>query len=134
MVKKKRRNWLRLLRHNYDFDFGYLLDIEKEKLKDMLKYFKKTKYIDATFIVRDLTLCIKLLNLYNDSNPRPVNIRNAKRFFNSIQLNMLKDTTPKAWCHGGINLSDIAKEELYRKKVWHLYCLIREYRTTTWWD
>lgn len=136
-MAKKRRNWLRLLRHNYDFDFGYLLDIEKEKLKDMLKYFKRSKWTNTEFIVRDITICIKLLNLYEKSNHKNVNTRNAKRFLSPPEIESLNDNrviSSMSEILDDFRPSDLARDTLYHEKVWHLYCLIREYRTRTWWD
>ena len=46
------------------FDYEYLLDIERVALKYMAKYFKSSNIVvDNEFIVRDISLCLKLLDI-----------------------------------------------------------------------
>lgn len=112
-----------LRKKNFDFDYSYLLILEQRKLKRMLKYFKKHNYVDTTFIIRDISICINLLNIINsNSYTKKVNLRNCKRF--NIPVNLINNELFK----------DYICEELAVQKAFYLYNLIRQYRMQTWWD
>lgn len=126
------KGWRRLFRSDKDFDFGFLLILEKRKLQNMLKYFSSDKvYVNTTTIVRDIKLAIKCLEIYNDDdylqfkvvNPYYtgyVNLGNSKRFIENID---------------NINEGNTIRKHIIREeKAWHLYNLIREYKMRTWWD
>ena len=109
------------------FDYEYLLDIEKVALKYMAKYFKSSNIVVGNeFIVRDISLCLKLLNIATgdlfyakeDINAPYVNIRNKERF--------IKHTTK--------NLDSPAIRSFIREmKAWNLYCKVRS-NMQGWWD
>ena len=109
------------------FDYEYLLDIEKVALKYMAEYFKSSNIVvDNEFIVRDISLCLKLLNIATgdlfyakeDINAPYVNIRNRERF--------IKHTTK--------NLDSPAIRSFIREmKAWNLYCKVRS-NMQGWWD
>ena len=134
---KKRRGWTRLLRKDFDWDYGFLLQIEYYKLKRMLKYFQESNITsDRESIVRDLKLCISLLEkiINSDFNYKTVNIKNIDRFINK---EVYEDWDPNFLSELNVKLSPIAellREHLVEEKVWHLYHLIREYRMRYWWD
>ena len=109
------------------FDYEYLLDIEKVALKYMAEYFKSSNIVVGNeFIVRDISLCLKLLNIATgdlfyakeDINAPYVNIRNKERF--------IKHTTK--------NLDSPAIRSFIREmKAWNLYCKVRS-NMQAWWD
>ena len=109
------------------FDYEYLLDIEKVALKYMAEYFKSSNIVVGNeFIVRDISLCLKLLNIATgdlfyakeDINAPYVNIRNKERF--------IKHTTK--------NLDSPAIRSFIREmKAWNLYCKVRS-NMQGWWD
>lgn len=109
------------------FDYEYLLDIERVALKYMAKYFKTSNIVVGNeFIVRDISLCLKLLNIATgdlfyakeDINAPYVNIRNKERF--------IKHTTK--------NLDSPAIRSFIREmKAWNLYCKVRS-NMQGWWD
>ena len=109
------------------FDYEYLLDIERVALKYMAKYFKASNIVHHNeFIVRDINLCLKLLNIATgdlfyakeDINAPYVNIRNKERF--------IKHTTK--------NFDSPAIRSFIREmKAWSLYCKIRS-NMQSWWD
>lgn len=116
------------------FDYEYLLDIEKVALKYMAEYFKSSNIVvDNEFIVRDISLCLKLLNIATDGyfhannlpygnegiNTPYVNIRNRNRF--------LKHGTESE--STAINMKALIREV----KAWNLYCKIRS-NMQKWWD
>lgn len=131
---KKDRNKLRLIKKAkqfYPFDYGYLLDIEIEALKQMAEYQKsKGICVNSERYAEQMRTAIKVLKIALDGNiqhdkdfkqwwmPVYVNTRNYKRFFSrDIKIN-----NPLFQC--------MIREE----KAWHLYCKIREYFMRTWWD
>lgn len=122
-MKKNYRSWRKLFRKDYDFDFAFMLYIEKRKLQNMMKYFIKSNYTENNdIIVRDLKLCIYLLNIIlNDDYTHYINLKNGSRFFNKFKLEFI-NTYPEY------------KYTLGCAKAWHLYHLIRYYRMKTWWD
>lgn len=109
------------------FDYEYLLDIERVALKYMAKYFKASNIVHHNeSIVRDISLCLKLLNIATgdlfyakeDINAPYVNIRNKERF--------IKHTTK--------NLDSPAIRSFIREmKAWNLYCKVRS-NMQGWWD
>ena len=109
------------------FDYVYLLDIERVALKYMAEYFKSSNIVVGNeFIVRDISLCLKLLNIATgdlfyakeDINAPYVNIRNKERF--------IKHTTK--------NFDSPAIRSFIREmKAWNLYCKVRS-NMQKWWD
>ena len=115
------------------FDYEYLLDIERVALKYMAEYFKSSSIVTHNeFIVRDISLCLKLLdiatgrdfhsnNLFHENegiNAPYVNTRNKDRF--------IKYTTK------GFG-SPAIKFFIREVKAWSLYCKIRS-NMQSWWD
>ena len=115
------------------FDYEYLLDIERVALKYMAEYFKSSNIVtDNEFIVRDISLCLKLLdiaaggdfysnNLFHENegiNAPYVNTRNKDRF--------IKYTTK------GFK-SPAIKFFIREVKAWNLYCRVRS-NMQAWWD
>lgn len=146
---RKDRRIRRLLRHNYDWDYYFFLEIQRIKLKQMYEYFKQNKYSDNTFVCRDIRICLKLLDLYanpKDENILAVNIKNHKRFklAKMIEEDLQRQNNPfetvefsvknKEIFKKQVNFHFYAKEDLYKQKLLHLYFLIQNYRIETWWD
>ena len=122
-----RRGWKRLLRKNFDFDFFYLLKIERYKIKQMSKFFKTKAIVSsADRTAQELDLCYNLLTIVMYEKPGIVNTRNASRFLNGYSIDMLSDPD--------FTLKDYMATELRVRKAWHLYCKIRLERTFYWWD
>lgn len=131
---KKDRNKLRLIKRVkqfYPFDYGYLLDIEIEALKQMAEYQEsKGICVNSKRYAEQMRTAIKVLKIALDGNiqhdkdfkqwwmPVYVNTRNYRRFF----LVDLDINNPLIKC------------SIRQEKAWHLYCKIREYFMRTWWD
>lgn len=144
----KHRKIQRILRKNKDWDYLFLLKLEYYKLKQMYTYFSKNEV--RNIICRDIKLCIKLLEIYFDldnninlEKAKTINIRNSNRFLEDYEVAWLNEEKPEHFnfktMSGNeynipIDTVNLAKEALYKNKVWHLYNLIREYKTETWWD
>ena len=116
------------------FDYEYLLDIERVALKYMAEYFKSSSIVTHNeFIVRDISLCLKLLdiatgrdfhsnNLFHENegiNVPYVNIRNRNRFTDEFRT-----INPE---------SPVSKTLIREMKAWNLYCKIRS-NMQGWWD
>ena len=115
------------------FDYEYLLDIERVALKYMAEYFKSSSIVTHNeFIVRDISLCLKLLdiaagrdfysnNLFHENegiNAPYVNTRNKDRF--------IKHTAKSCG-------SPAIKFLIREVKAWNLYCRVRS-NMQAWWD
>lgn len=118
-----------------NFDYANLLRIERLKLKEMYKYYQKVWWIETNTILRDLRICISLLDyilefkeivkVHNEDLPpskwefectKYVNPRNAYRFFCDEEY------------------SKKYPDSLYIEKALYLYHKIRSYNLQTWWD
>lgn len=65
---KKNRKWTNLIK--YDFDYSYLLELEYQKIRKMRDYFNKSQLDEMwSFTVRDLTLCMKLIDIIKERDP-----------------------------------------------------------------
>ena len=122
------KKYSKILKEDRDYDFEYMLDLEKFKLKRMSEYFSKSQIIsDWERVVKEINLCIKLIDivlerdlpgfLYNNTKKLPyINTRNHKRFLKYIYDN------------------DSYRDDLRQTKALHLYNLIRTYKMRSWWD
>lgn len=137
--RKFRRIW------GKPWDYGYLLELEQHKLKEMLTYFKKYQLTtDWEFQVRDIELCIKLIDIILEKDqyyrswlhnsfgssrrelkfPVYINVKNYKRFWPT--LTHFKETDSPIYVSLCASLRMV--------KAMHLYNKIRSYRMNTWWD
>jgi hypothetical protein len=114
-------------KEDYDFDFYYLLKVEYEKMRKMYNYFKNSKIssTDKNTASR-IFLCMRVLDLLlkDDYKDVKVNFRNEERFLAKPLIEMIKS--------GEVN--KFYNEILYAEKLNHLYYLIREISTRTWWN
>ena len=62
---KKFKQYEKLLRNDEDFDFGYLLELERFKLKRMVHSFETASvpHVGIEHTIRDLKMCVKLLDI-----------------------------------------------------------------------
>ncbi|MBR1652160.1 MAG: hypothetical protein IJ692_02070 [Alloprevotella sp.] len=65
----KKRNpihaYKRLLSHDQDWDYAYLVALEKKKLQRMHDYFKHEGHLENNAIVtRDIAICIRLIDIF----------------------------------------------------------------------
>lgn len=149
--KNKNKQLLRLAGEYQPWDFGYMLRIEKQMLKQMQEYHKQAHIIeDSPIIVRQIKWALKLLNIADGTesawhcssdglyiknngivgrNPNykswitaNVNIRNWKRFW-KIPNNQKPDLT-----------NPLTQDYLRQLKAWYIYNKLRMYYLQTWWD
>ena len=59
----------KLLRKDRDWDYGYLLSLEKHKLKRMFNYFSESNISEEdSTIAKEIALCIKLLDIIEEED------------------------------------------------------------------
>ena len=116
------------------FDYEYLLDIERVALKYMAKYFKSSNIVVGNeFIVRDISLCLKLLNIATDGYFHSNNLSYENEGINTPYVNT---RNKNRFLKHGIKLESTAidiKALIREVKAWNLYCKIRS-SMQRWWD
>ena len=138
-MKKKQRSpihaYKRLLANDHDWDYAYLIALEKKKLQRMRECIKEEHHLaNNEFVVRDIGICIRLIDIFMENDavsladlPVYVNVRNERRYFRSTPIKDALSENRRDW---SIHL----KISLRKQKALHLYHLIREYKLFDWWD
>lgn len=70
--RSKIKCYEKLLKKDCDFDFGYLLDLERFKLKRMVHSFENASvpHVGIEYTIRDMKMCVKLLDIiFEDDAP-----------------------------------------------------------------
>ena len=115
------------------FDYEYLLDIERVALKYMAEYFKSSSIVTHNeFIVRDISLCLKLLDIAAGGDFYSNNLFLENEGINAPYVNTRnKDRFIK---HNAKSFGSPAIKFLIREvKAWNLYCRVRS-NMQAWWD
>ena len=151
---KRACKYFKFMWNNEDFDYSYLLNLEREKLKDMYNYFRDAKWTETEWVhARDCKLAIALLDIIlEDDSATEYVMGNAigkgtfilKKYVNTE--NMPRFMTPelckeyairsskKNLDRGELNWLTIMKDELRMEKAWRLYCKLRENNLRDWCD
>lgn len=59
----------RLLAKDQDWDYAYLIALEKKKLQRMYDYFKRESCLERKdFVARDLAICIRLIDIFMEDD------------------------------------------------------------------
>ena len=153
LTVKERRDAMMAVVNGYPWDYSYLLRTELTYIKYRREYFKRNHLVEsAENTYEKLNWAVKVLQSYLDEDyegiielPRDlqntiqicgidlpsvgvkctkyVNFRNMDRFIgNRSDIDLMRDIYKKY------------PQELYRIKLWNVYCLIRKRYTCTWWD
>ena len=140
---KKIFKYIKLSYNDWDWDYCYMLILEKAKLEDMARYYATCNIAETDWAVaRDAKICIKLIDIisgedssydvkYNQKDfdviiTKYVNIKNIKRFDVPNYFSSAYKTN--------VDLRYLIKDDLRIKKAWNLYCKIREYNMRDWWN
>lgn len=139
-------HFIGLARRDFDWDYAYMLEMERVKLEYMAKYFTESRIAEHDWAVaRDAKICIRLIDIIlgNDSSYvmkdnekksfmewdlveiKKVNLKNAKRFLSKERIDRYRDHP---------RMKVYLKEDLRIEKAWKLYCKIREYNMRSWWN
>lgn len=151
-MKKKNpiHAYKRLLAKDHDWDYAFLIALEKKKLQRMHNCIKRESPLEhKDFVVRDIAICIRLIDIFMEEDaahttwlnqsfsgkveerqivnyPVYVNTRNEKRFFRCTPI---KDDQ----LSGNRTRVLLTIPSLRQLKALHLYHLIREYKLLGWW-
>lgn len=73
MTNKRRRSpihaYKRLLADDHDWDYGYLIALEKKKLQRMHDYMKREAHIEnSEHVVREIAICIRLIDIFMEND------------------------------------------------------------------
>lgn len=138
------------------WDWGYLISLERAKLREMADYFEKEdRFVGVEKVVRDIRICLKLIDiicekdepyrawlhtsygncdLYADHKkiirfPRHINIRNRARFlYNDFLEDNSRDENYQSTMEWDLKIE-------YRKiKALYLYHKIRTMFIFNWWS
>lgn len=148
-MKKKNKTFKayeKILRNDHDWDYMYLLRLEKKKLTRMFNCFSNSS--QDTKESRDISLCLRLIDIIleedpvsrkfyqsvvqSDENttlhfPAYVNYQNENRFFNG-------GTRPiKEYIERNSRKPVFQLDELRKTKAMFLYNKIRAYKMFSWW-
>lgn len=149
--KNKNKQLLRLAGKFYPWDFGYMIQIEKQMLKQMQDYHTNSNIIeDNPEIARQLKWAIKLLNIADETE-------SAWQFSNPIFVdnNGVVERNPefKFWLTTYINTKNWKRfitipneahipnwnnihiqDHLRQMKAWYIYNRLRYIYLMNWWD
>ena len=150
---KRACKYFKIMWSNHPYDYGYLLELEREKLKDMYEYFSNANIIENEWIrARDCKLAIALLDIIlgDDSSydvyfaegtkigegryviRKYVNDSNINRFLDRYVCKKYRIESSKK--NKDNKFPIIVRDELRVEKAWNLYCKLREYNLRNWWD
>jgi len=144
----------RLLEKDFDWDYTFLLEIERKKIIEMYEYFKKCTRSDKMPIVaRDLQLCIGLLDIVLEKDNLQLEFSGMKTMRRDDGMYEMVESPHIIACRNlyintknasrfclfnfptdDYDIEIIHKEELRRYKAWYLYNKIRTYKLFSWWD
>lgn len=124
---------IKLARKFQPWDFGFNLEIEREMLNRMYKFYSSDKpvAVGSERVAREVKLAIKLLGIIMEEDSavswaeignihgwklnKYINTRNANRFGTFFDLE-----------------EPLMKDNLRQAKAWYLYNKLRLYRMQTW--
>lgn len=152
--RAKVNSWCRLLEKDFDWDYVFLLEIERKKIIEMYEYFKKcTRSDKMPLVARDLRLCINLLDIVLEKDDLQLEFAEMKTMRRDDGMYEMVEGPHVIACRNlYINIKNasrfclfdfstddydtniIHKEELRKYKAWYLYNKIRTYKLFSWWD
>ena len=126
-----------ILWSHYDWDYSYLLELEKFKLQLMIDNFTNYPHVEHKNHIKWMSISIKLIDIilekdmcinydFNNENitiNKYINIRNAERFNCYSQTHNVNE-----------QLTLFGKEMLRERKALYLYNAIRYNYLYEWWD
>lgn len=124
---------------SYPYDFDNYFRLERAKMVQMLEYFQLSVIAETSKIVRDLKICINLLDII---------LENTQLVENHTTGILCPEEDKKYWYTRHINAKNMDRfiskkykefyeanlDEYYIEKAKHLYFEILKNRIFTWWD
>lgn len=159
-TRSRINRWVRWLKKDRDWDYGFLIEMERMKIQQMADYFKDSEIImEVEFVRRDLNLCLRLLDIVQGKDDLQIELNkfdtvafreNGKRMYRMvgesrvISFRKLYVNVRNAQRFVNYDIEQMTGkdkdnratylEDIRKEKAWHLYNLIRSYRMFTWWD
>lgn len=135
-----------LMKKNWDWE--YLLDLERLKIQALLEHLGNSTIVDSTFMKRDLNLAIRLIDIIKDEGYSKVTMTGEYKFIPvneppGVKLYTLDSSEVVITDNNVVNFrnfkrftknQNISPNALYTEKAWNLYHKLRLYRMRTWWD
>ena len=135
------------------WDVGFLYELEKAKLQEMIAYHKKTlRYVGVEEDIKWMELCVKLIDIFEEKTPI-FNYTGDLKFIPIKDSDCLEvDASDlKYHCNVYVNTKNASRfyskldnnsdnyykafpHELYILKAKHLYHKIRYEKDVAWWD
>lgn len=145
-------SYWKVLKDDWDWDYGCLLELERFKLERMRKWWEDHDMgntVSGPRIYRQLSLAVDLLDILLDKKPYyhldrdrfsilPIKdlIGNDEKWVISVYINLQNwrnYLSPRLENFVKRN-PNLAKIELREAKAWALYCKLRERYLKDWWD
>lgn len=147
--------YIPLIWKDRDWDYGFLLELEKAKLTNMLEYFKTSDIIiedDKKEIIKYIKLSIKLLDIVMTEANEYLELVASGKFETDNSTGYTTLIEPNVWkFHKYVNLknanrfvnkekieflknNELLKADVYQEKAHYLLYKIRLYKEYTWWD
>lgn len=159
-VRRKINRWVRFLTQERDWDYGFMLEMEYMKLRQMEEYFKeRDTFVGIEYVRRDLRICLRLLDIVMEKDDLeikwstlkfvPFKDDNGRKMYKveglpeivsyrKLYVNIRNAGRFMNFDFKNPNMDESSeinhKESLRLYKAWHLYNLIRTYRMFEWWD
>lgn len=140
-LNKRQKSWIKFIKTNEDWDFMYLLEVERKKIQEIRDCIKRNNRFESNdYCVSRMDLAIRLLDIIIEDSldfTGYVNDRNIERFFSSAMVNYLRKSIEKGTDDVMGHSCDIRKwayNDIRKQKAWKLYYKIREFHTRSWWD
>lgn len=143
---------LKTILKGYPWQESYLYDLEKVKMNEMANYLEKAnRFVGTEYVVRDIRLCIKLLDIV-DNDTELFHYDGDLKFIpieGTENYEVIKTSDFKYNCDVYVNTKNIDRfcfneddkkfmlespHELYIRKAKYLYHKIRYERDGQWWD
>lgn len=144
----------KLLEKKINWNYTFLLEIERKKITEMYSYFKRyTRSDKMPFVARDLDICINLLNIVLERDNLQIKFTKMKikRRNNGIQeiirypcitdyrklyINIRNASRfyQLKFQNNGSDIKIIQQEELRKCKAQYLYNKFRYNKIYSWWD
>lgn len=123
---------------SYPYDFDYYFRLERAKMVQMLEYYQVSNIVETSKIIRDLKVCINLLDIIlentsviDESATGIMWPKEGEKFYNRhINTDNMHRFIPKKYEEFYTNNLD----EYYIEKAKHIYFEILKNRIFTWWD
>lgn len=145
---RSRKIWrfIKLAWKDQEWDYEYMLRVEKAKLEDMARYYEKHNITEHDWATaRDIRICSRLIDIINGNDISYALIRKEKGQWDNCKTIKLKKVNTKNWkrfirygqfCE---QLKDedfrhMMEDDLRIEKAWNLYCKIRENNMRSWWN